>query len=389
MNYQLDSLDKWIRTEIHPEALQGISKPELKEHLRFAISQKDTICAYFREKAIGKPPTPTSKFIQTHQLGLGNLIDCIIAFQGTKQFVLNECLIEFYGQICLILDEIVQFLQQNLPEYFDTDLAITYTQASVSRKELTGRLKQLDLLEINPMMDRFLYRIITKPFRDFIEENKRITYSELTYLLELANSLRGLTSLASKDDLIYEVHLTLWELNYNFPRYVLHFNYWLDGQLSKIEDRTARLDKLLSYLHAIEQIRVRPDFIFIPNLPPLSEQLLSSIRTTYQYLLHDNRKTEHTVVEKISQSKITSSKVNLSVSVSVLALSLKVLMKAGIIVNDNKADVFRTISENFTTMKSEHISYDSLRGKFSKTPMVAYVQLKQILLRMLEVLKLL
>lgn len=63
------------------------------------------------------------------------------------------------------------------------------------------------------------------------------------------------------------------------------------------------------------------------------------------------------------------------------------MIKAGIIVNENKADVFRAIADNFTTMKSEKISYDSLRGKFAKTPTIAYAQLRQILIQMLELLR--
>lgn len=62
---------------------------------------------------------------------------------------------------------------------------------------------------------------------------------------------------------------------------------------------------------------------FIPDFPPLSEQLLSSIRTTYQYLLLGDQKPDHKVVEKISLVRNGSTKINLSISVPVLALALK------------------------------------------------------------------
>jgi hypothetical protein len=388
MIYQLGTLDKWTRQEIIPEALRHLSEAQLKANLDFAICEKESICTYFRDRAIGKPPTPTLKFIQAHQVGVSTIIDIVASYSATDKFSLSQPIQDFYHQVCLILEGIIQFLQHHLSEFFDDELLITQTNAKQSRIELGKKLKQLEALEQNILMDKALFRITTRPIREFIEERKQVSYSELNYLKELANCLQGIIDLDTNVDLTYEFHLTLWELNFNFPRYVLHFNYWLDAKLSTIADRTERLDKLSWYIHAIEQMKVKPGFIFIPNLPPLSEQLFASIKTTYRYLLLNERKVDHTVVEKINQGgRLNGTKIKLSISVPVLALSLKILVKAGIIVNENKAEVFRTISENFTTVKSEQISYDSLRGKYTKTPTVAYVQLRNILMRMLDILK--
>jgi hypothetical protein len=83
----------------------------------------------------------------------------------------------------------------------------------------------------------------------------------------------------------------------------------------------------------------------------------------------------------------TQPKIQLSISVPMLALLLKMFIKSGIIVNENKADVFRIIAEHFTTRKSERISYDSLRGKYTNTPPAAYHQLRSILTKMLDFVK--
>jgi hypothetical protein len=187
-------------------------------------------------------------------------------------------------------------------------------------------------------------------------------------------------------DLVYEMHLSLWGLNYNFPRYVLHFGYWLDQRLSAIEDRNKRLDKLLTYIHDIEQMKVKQGFIFIPTLEPLSEQLLASISTTYKYLFLPTAKNGHEVVEKI-RNKPAKAKIKLSVSVSVVALWIKILMLAGIIVNTNKSDVFRAVADLIETQQSEDVSPDSIKGKFNNTPPVTYGQMRDILLRMMDILK--
>ncbi|MBO9571873.1 MAG: hypothetical protein J7497_06650 [Chitinophagaceae bacterium] len=387
MIYQLGTLDKWIRQDITPEILHPYTEPQLKEAFSVVVGQKEAICGYFRDKAIGKPPTPTTKFIQTHQVGISNLIDMVLSYQGLSSIDLTSPVKEFYEKVTIELEEVMQFLQQNLWEYFDSEMPITQVNASRAKADLQARLRHLDLIEHRPQIDKALYRIATRPLRDFIEENTRITYRDLKYLHVLANELRRLANVDDDTELIYEMHLTLWHLNYNFPRYVLNFNYWLDEQLVRIENRTERVDKLLGYMHDIVQMKVKPGFIFIPELQPLSEQLLASIRTTHQDLLFDNKSDGQEIVEKTANVSKERVKIKLSISVSALALGLKLLMMAGVIVNENKSDVFRTVIDSFTTVKSEELSYDSLRGKFAKTPSVAYSQMKQLLLKMLEILK--
>jgi hypothetical protein len=388
MIYQLEVFDKWIRKDIHPETLKSIPENELRQYADFAISEKESICNYFRDKAIGKPPVPTTKFIQAHQVGVATLTSVIVDYTKSGRYEFTSVQQSFYFQICLLLNEIIEFIRQHLPEYFDLSLPITYTQAELARSELNQQLQQLMELEQNPILDRVLFRMTTLFVRQFLGEEKQVSYLELTYFKELVSRLRGLLDLDNTANFTYEIHLILFQLNFNFPRYVLYYTYWLDSQLSAIPERAKRLDELSRHLHAIEQIRTKPGFTLFPDLPPLAEQLLTSIKTTYQYLLAEDKPVNHSIVEQISiKSSGHLPKIQLSISVPLLALFLKLFIKAGIIINENKADVFRIIADNFTTLKSEKISYDSLRGKYTNTPPVAFQQLRDILNKMLELLK--
>jgi hypothetical protein len=387
MIYQLGTLEKWSRKDINPESLLSATESILDTLIDFATGEKETICNYFRDKAIGKPPIPTIKFIQAHQAGITAIIDILIEYKKSDRYEVSEAIQDFYLQICSLFDEILQFIRQHLPEYFDDSFSITHIQAEIARRQLSQQLKQLSLLEQNPHVDRVLFRMATLFIRHFIEEKRQISYTELRYSKELISRLHGLLDLDTDADYTYEIHLILFQLNFNFPRYVLHYSYWLDSQLSIIPERSKRLDKLSWHIHAIEQIRPKPGYILFPDLPLLSEQLLKSIRTTYQYLLIEDKTVNHTIVEQISTKPVTLPKIQLSISVSLLALLLKAFIRSGIIVNENKADVFRLIAEHFTTRKAEKISYESLRGKYNNTPPAAYQQLRGILAKMLEFVK--
>ncbi len=390
MIYQLGTLEKWIRTSIHPELLsKPISGDYLKECLDFVTSEKDRVCSYFREKVInGGSPFPTAKFIEAHQVGIATITDAIIEYTKSKEFQLSPELVSFYIKVCQIIEEIITFLAQHLPDLFNEDLPITYSNAHSSRPELGKQFEIIQPLYQHPDMDKTLLRIISRPFREFISEEKKMSYRELAYLKELISGLKGLLDFDDSTDITYELHLTLFQLNFNHPRYVLHYSYWLDAKLLDISDRVQRLDKLSWYIHAIEQVRFKQGFVFTPGLPSVTEQLLDSIKTTYRYLLTEDQVQTHAVVGQINQTtKPKNEKIRLAVSVQVLALFIKVLIKAGIIINENKAEVFRGIAENFTTLKSESISYDSLKGKYNKTPPAAYLHLKNVLTKMLGLIR--
>jgi hypothetical protein len=367
MIYQLGTFEKWIRSEIHPkELVQVRSDSQLSQHLEFADIEKERICGYFREKAIkGEPENPTPKFIQAHQVGINTIIDTIAGYARSTEHTLLPEEQTFYNKICQIIEEISLFIEQHLPEHFDEELPITYTNAEQSRTYLNKQLHLLQPLFQNSTLDKALLRIAIRPLREFVDEEKQISYRERAYLKELAGNFQGLLDLDEKSDITYELHLILLQLNFNFPRYILHYSYWLDAKLSEIADRTKRLDELAWNIHAIEQIRFKPPFVLIPALPSLKEQLLVSIKTTYQYLLTEEKPVRHTVVEQISAEATNRPKIRLSISVAVLAALLKLLITAGIIKNENKAEVFRIVVENFSTLKSEQLSYDSLKGRYN------------------------
>ena len=386
MIYQLGKFEKWINIEIAPENLTKNPSPSLlKEQLEFARTEKERICDYFKAKAIGQESyAPLSKLVQTHQVGLTALIAAVYTFGQQEDSRISPELATFYNKVCQIIDEIIILLSQHFPEVFNQDLPITNSRADLSRLELRRQLETLNPIKENQAIDKALIRMTFWPFREFVEDGKKISYRQLKYLDDLADGLRRL--LDFEGDVTYELHLTLIQLNFNYPRYVLHFNYWLDAKLAEIPDRGPRLDKLSWYINAIEQIRFKPGVVLIPDLPSITEQLITSIKNTYRYLLTDYQHSDHTVVTQIGKrAKPDHPKIKLAVSVPVLALFVKTLIKAGIIINDNKSEVFRGVAENFATLKTDSISQESLKGKYNKIPPSAYLHLKRTLTRLIEI----
>jgi len=386
MIYQLDSIERWIQKDIAPEALlNDFSEAKLGEYIDFVSKEKERIASYFREKTInGESPGPLGGLVEAHQVGFNAIIETITQYKKSTEVELPQSVLSFYTRVSQFLEGMLSFLQQHLAEYFNEEFPISAMNATHSKADLRKHLEVLQVIGEHPEIDKQLFRMITRPFREFVDEDKFISYRELAYLKELMVALKRIVD-DQPDDIINEVHLTLLELNFNYPRYVLYYNYWLDTKLAEISGRPQRLDKLSAYMNAIEQVRFKPGYILIPGLPSVTDQLLISIKNTYRYLLEKDQQVSHSVLNQIgSREKTKDAKIKLAVSVPVLALFLKSLIKAGIITNENKAEVFRGVVENFTTLKSDSISYDSLKGKYNKTPPSAHVHLKKTLVKIME-----
>ena len=353
----------------------------IKGLLNFAASEKERIFRHFFEQDLASQPS-NSKFIQMHQAGVSSIIDRLM--RNVNADGDNPSSPSVYRGIAQECEEILLFLRQHFSEQFDKEMPISALNVEASKKKLNEALH--GVVETTGI-DRRLLKIATRPIREFVDEGRKINYRELDYLIELLSCLRSIADFDANPELAYEMHIILIQLNFNYPRYVLYYCNWIDMQLAEIPDRTARLDKLLLYLHSIEQIRVKPGLVLIPGLPSITDQLLASIRTTYGYLWAEND-IQHKVIEEMKHDSVRGGgKIKLAVSVPVLALFIKVLIKAGIIVNENKSAIFRIVAANFSTVKSNDLSSDSLRGKYTKPAPSAYIHLKKTLTHIIQLIR--
>lgn len=387
MIYQLTAFEQWVRVTIAPANIKDITEEKTKDYIQFANIEKDRICSYFREKAIGKLPEPTLQFIHTHQLSIASLIDLLMGYNTTEGIKDRQTFQYFYRNICLILEDIIRFIEGHLPDYFNNEVLVTAICAEQAQKELASALQELKHIAEQPEIDTALYSMAVRPIRQFINEGRRINYRQLKYMSELADCLKQLIYLDEEANVTYELHLILLQLNFNHSRYVLHYTYWLDAKILKIPERMCRLDELSRHIKSIEQLVVNPDLVFNPKLPSLKEQLLSNIKLTYQYLLTEDKPLDHEVIEQIEQPVTFRPKIRLSISVPVLAIFVKLLIRTGIILNESRHEVFKIIIENFTTVKSERLSFGSLKGKYNKVPSSAYMGIKAVLDRLDDALR--
>jgi len=136
-------------------------------------------------------------------------------------------------------------------------------------------------------------------------------------------------------------------------------------------------------MNAIENLKSKPGYSYIPSLPPLREQIIAPIKASYQYL---HGRTQITNGVPVGQKRQNGIKIKTALSVTELAVFTKLFIKKGLIINGSQIEVIRFIADHYTSMKVEEISEESLRSKFYNTEVSAVDAVKGILIEFMNLL---
>lgn len=372
MENELDILEKWIKADIHPEKLLSVpNECNTKDMLLFVTNERDRICKCFWSIAIGNQNTEaTCRYIKIHQLVVLNLTDVLIAYTQDEIHPPSAALKTFYLKVCTIIEEILTYIQQFLPAFFNEELPIPYITSIETREELQNSLQSLQALYLIPDIEKTLLNLALQPIKEFVNHaNEVTTYKDLRYLKELVRDISSLLDWQEGMEINFELHGILLQLNFNLPRYVLYCCTRLDDKLHSMKTPKEKLDTIVLYLRTIEIVQYKPGFAYITGIPDVTEQIVNSVKITFEHLLNT---TPH-------REKKTIGKIKTNFSVNELAALVKIATKAGDIKNEIAIEVIRFYAEHYTTVQADEISEDSFRAKYYKVEIGTYESLLETL----------
>ena len=156
-------------------------------------------------------------------------------------------------------------------------------------------------------------------------------------------------------------HLLLY-LNYNKLRF---FNYYIQELKETADNFNTIHDQMDFYslqIKLINQLPVKPGLIYKAGLPSLKEQIGSWICEELYYLEKKQQLMFPVTTQRINEHD-NSGKIHTNLSVTQLALAVKLLVDSKVIINKNSTELMRMVARTFKTDRQEIISEDSLRNK--------------------------
>lgn len=274
----------------------------------------------------------------------------------------EDSILNFYKEISRIPVDLVDFIEKSFLEYFDHSLKVPeakrWMMAPEIKRNLKGIQKGLEKLEV----DGELIKIACHPMEKYLLPDEVISYHEFRYVQEFQLELISFTKKVDKANVNEELCRLLLYLNFNS---ILFFNYYI-LQLEEKAKSYHTLPDLVTYhslkLKIINQLRVKARLVYKPGLPTIREQIGSWICEELYYL----EKQERILYGLAGQKKelpANEKKVHTSLSVSHLALAVKLLIESKIITNNNSSELLRMVARNFRTDRQEVISEESLKNK--------------------------
>ena len=136
----------------------------------------------------------------------------------------------------------------------------------------------------------------------------------------------------------------------------------------------------------INQLPMKPGLIYKPGLPSIKEQIGNWICEELYYL-EKKQKLFSPVIIQGKENQDNSGKIHTNLSVSQLALGVKLLVDAKVITNKNSTELMSMVAKSFKTDRQEVISEDSLRNKSYNFETATVEKLKDKIIGLLNMVR--
>ncbi len=249
----------------------------------------------------------------------------------------------------------------------------------ISIKELLQQLQQLwEILESNDTVGSVLTNILINNFNSFCSKKSSApSYNELIYQKDLMSELLW-DSTSESENSIREV---LFYLNFNHDEYVVYLFDKLNALTEGLHTNKEKIAALRYEQKTFNQLRTKLYCYLSANMPPLKEQVNSWIEEEIKFL-----QIEPTFSPLVKTENVADNKIQTSLSVSKLALLIRLMVIDKIIINRVVAQILRIVIRTVATTQSENIGFNSLESKYHKPDKGTIVAVKDLLFRWINIL---
>lgn len=389
LNYELELYDDMISKTLHPETiiLYPPNKEQLQEWKTQTEQDAQRIKKSFRKKTEELNCEASRKWYIQFQLGcITRLVDILTRYlprhkwsRVTKVSHVSTTE-ELYKQVYLQLYELLQYMRENFPNYFDNaskmpDAEKWKAEAGIRKHFL--QIKQWLANEHDQVNSEFS-ELLCEPFESFLIPHSTYSYKELSYLQEYMAMLQ--LKMKTKKDIVAAIIKELFYLNFNS---VLFFNYYILYLSAEASKRTT-VTELSEFYHwhikILNQAPVRPGCIYLKHLDPLRDKIVGWIAEDLNYLENKHQLTLPLPMNRRMQ-RDTGKKVHVNLTVADLSFTAQ-LLEDDFILNMNYTEIIEGIARNFRTDRMEHLSYNGLYNEGYDVSSKTREKMKGVFLRL-------
>jgi hypothetical protein len=309
--------------------------------------------------------------VQVHQQKIILLSDNV-AEQLTDQDILNINAVtqaitwtNLYKILYTSLIELLLFIETTYTSHLNQHAKVPVSFLLPARQKFECTVPAITETLTAAGINEQLLTIILQPFHEFLSANRtaNITYHGLVYLKTLMDKLSNIKPATTEEtDINKQIQSLLLAINFNSTSYYEYCTATIKKEVATLSIRE-QLERLIWMQKQINQIHIRPGFIYNPLQTGLQQQLQLWLAEEINYLkeIHQLSSSSHSTDEILRWKGF---KVLTQYSVSQLGNILRLLVDSGVYLNQNKTELLEFYAYFYASVKQENISPASLRKNF-------------------------
>ena len=370
--------------------LPHLSPPRAALHYYWHLAAEECgrLPAALQEGAIGQhTEQATRAYIHKHQQALLMLSGMVREkLPGEFTSMLSTSPREaLYGMIYQEFRKLHHYLETYFYRFLDPDLPVPDAQwltlSAQEWKELADVKEHLKQCIADPA----LLRIALLPLEHLTGSSGRelLTYRKVRYARLLLSELRGSLDDPDSDFSDHQLIGLLSRLNFN---HLLFFNYCTDRisrEAKQAEDENEELEVLRFYLKEYKQRPAVKDTIYNPLYPSLRSQVVCWLKEEIHFL-EATRGIGKKDLPIAGSAQPADLKIQTKLSVAELAFLCRALYETDVFTNAQQKDVLRVIGRDFSSLKQETISLQSLLSRYYNPEAATKASVKALLQRVIR-----
>lgn len=388
--YVLEWLDLLITVTLNPDKteISAINDSQLKAIIARIDKEKNEIKSYLNEHVFSLiNESDIKSLVNRHHSALIILLDD--AFVNKKKVPAKKSLIKtVYEALIISLDELLSFIEVRFSKYLALEERVPATYLSVTKNELKKKVYAIRILtkpfvQLKPVCDLVFNRIYY--FTNASVLNYEVTFRDILYKKELIKGLEEIRWDINGKEYTPLDELLIY-LNFNSKAYMNLLTSGIANIVNESENPIIRMDKLLLYYKAFNQLHRKPEVALNPKYHSL-ETIISN--WFVQEIIYLEKKMHLSVTPLGGKAETTKSssnsvkekqKVLCILSSDQTGLILRAADELRILIAKSMSEVFKTIVPHLSTPYKDDLSYDGMRSK----SYVAEERDKQIAIETLE-----
>ena len=271
----------------------------------------------------------------------------------------------FYQGFSQAILALLSFIEERFSKYFDKGEKVPDVYLALVRQEVRQKLAALSKILQSKAADELIAGQLFQKLGAFVAPPKAMTlaYREIMFYKELVKELEDLTHWEKGSGMYSGLQQLLIYLNFNDKEFINEMVNRMVAELQGMEDLNEKIDRLLLYSKAINQLQLKPDSGLNARHPSVKNQLGSWFAEELSYLERKLAGFQTVTAAAPPDPKDIKNKILCHLPVDQLGIFFRASADLKLISAGSQKALFEQIAPWLATPHRGSLSPDSMRSK--------------------------